>query len=232
MGCCDRQNNKKSVCRFFSPQLPNKDISPIANFLSSIQNIMPHKSLTKPAIDKTVTDYSSQSDRARYFCRLARLFEDAGEYEAAVEALREFWFRDDRASVVEGLEPSAGAEVLLRVGVLSGWTGAADQTPDAQERAKDFISQSIEIFERLEATDKVAEARSDLAYCYWREGAFDEARLMLTEVISGKANQEIKAIASLRLALVEKTAGRYNDYAVALPRTGTSQRRGIRPSFG
>ncbi len=95
--------------------------------------------------------------------------------------------------------------------MLSGWTGAADQTPDAQERAKDFISQSIEIFERLEATDKVAEARSDLAYCYWREGAFDEARLMLTEVISGKANQEIKAIASLRLALVEKTAGRYND---------------------
>jgi Flp pilus assembly protein TadD len=35
------------------------------------------------------------------------------------------------------------------------------------------------MFEELGQADGVAEAYSDLALCYWREGAFDEARVNL-----------------------------------------------------
>ena len=40
-----------------------------------------------------------------------------------------------------------------------------------------LISESIRRFEEQDAREKVAEARTDLAICYWREGAMDEARI-------------------------------------------------------
>ena len=81
-----------------------------------------------------------------------------------------------------GLDESTKAEVLLRIGALAGWLGGRRTDSEAsQETAKNIITQSIEIFETLGMlTERVAEARGDLALCYWREGAYDEARVTLT----------------------------------------------------
>jgi CheY-like chemotaxis protein/tetratricopeptide (TPR) repeat protein len=177
---------------------------------------MPHKNLTDWAASKEADRTLSFSERALECCRLAKQLEDAGEYEAACEALGEFWPDRNKPPALESLDQATKAEVLLRVGALVGWTGRGDQAKGSQEEAKNLISQSIAIFEALRETRRVAEARCDLAFCYWREGAFDEARIVFLDVIShlGEGDEHLKAVALLRRALVEKTAGRYHDALV------------------
>ena len=75
------------------------------------------------------------------------------------------------------------AEVLLHVGILTRWIGSKNQISDAQDIAKDLISESITLFESLGDSLRVAAARAELAICYWWAGALDEARIMLTEAL-------------------------------------------------
>jgi len=151
-------------------------------------------------------------ERAALCCRLAKQLEEAGEYEAACEALSGFWPDPDEAPMLDGLEPLARADILQRVGSLLGWRGSTTPIVEGQEAAKNFISQSIQIFEQLGETNRVISARSDLALCYWRQGAFDEARVLLLDVEGrfAECDEETGAVALIRRALVEKTAGRYD----------------------
>src|SRR4030095_2295678 len=88
-----------------------------------------------------------------------------------------------------GLEENSKAELLLRSGTLTGWLGRAKQILGAQEVAKDLISESAALFESLGLPEKVAEARVDLAICYWREGGLDEARVPLKLVLDSLENK-------------------------------------------
>jgi len=56
-------------------------------------------------------------------------------------------------------------------------SAAPARFPGAQAFAKDLITRSIRAYERLRDKDRMAEAQADLAICYWREGAMDEARV-------------------------------------------------------
>src|ERR1051325_3480101 len=82
-------------------------------------------------------------------CRVAADLLDAGRYEAARDSLGELWSGIGLRPNVEGLGARASAEVLLLAGVLSGRLGASRQRRDAQEAAKDLISESISLFESL-----------------------------------------------------------------------------------
>jgi CheY-like chemotaxis protein/tetratricopeptide (TPR) repeat protein len=79
--------------------------------------------------------------------------------------------------------------------------------------AKNLISESISIFEAVREQEKVAEAQVELAICYWRQGALDEARVLLQEALSRLADSdgEVKAVALIRWAIVERWARRFND---------------------
>lgn len=154
----------------------------------------------------------SHNQRAELCCQVAQELEETGDYKGASEALSEFWQRIGDMPQVEGLEPSIAAEVMLRSGTLTGWIGSCNQIEDTQETAKNLISQSISIFELLSYTKKILEAQTELAYCYWREGSYDEARVMLQEVIDKlSADGELKAKAMLRSAIVEWSSLRYED---------------------
>src|SRR5260370_10762579 len=118
-------------------------------------------------------------ERARRCCDLAKQLEKAGEYDAACEALSEFWPERDGPPNLSDLDEAARAEVLLRVGALSGWLGSTDQAAGSQETAKNLITQSIDLFQHLGLSERVADARGDLALCYWREGSFDQPRATL-----------------------------------------------------
>jgi len=72
-----------------------------------------------------------------------------GQYEAAREALGEHWRGVGERPNVEGLDESTAAEVLLQAGALSGWIGASRQVAGAQAAAKDLISKSAALFEKL-----------------------------------------------------------------------------------
>src|SRR5215813_10557587 len=121
----------------------------------------------------------SASQRATLRCQLAKQYEQAGEYEKARHSMAELWQRVGDPPVLDHLDETSRAEVLLRAGALTGWIGSAHQIEGAQEIAKDLISKSIQMFSSLQSESKVAEAQTDLAVCYWREGAFDEARIIL-----------------------------------------------------
>src|SRR5215210_3111893 len=91
-------------------------------------------------------------------CELAKRFEEAGEFEQAVEALHPYWSKLGQRPATENLAPEAKAELLLRTGTLTGWLGSAKQVAGAQDFAKDLISESTTLFRTLGMSEKVAEA--------------------------------------------------------------------------
>jgi transcriptional regulator with PAS, ATPase and Fis domain len=143
---------------------------------------------------------------------LAKELEEAGNYEAAQEAMGALWQCVGERPNLDGLDKQVAAEVLMRAGALTGWIGSADQVAGAQEKAKDLLTESVELFEALLDVTKIAEAQTEIAYCYWREGAYDEARITLREALShlSEADSGIRAVALLRSAIVERTAKRFN----------------------
>jgi CheY-like chemotaxis protein/tetratricopeptide (TPR) repeat protein len=145
------------------------------------------------------------NERAELAGRLAKRFEKAGEYQAAYEALIEFWPDREKTPILDGLDEVGKANVLLRVGALTGWIGGANQTQNSQEKAKNLITKSIEIFEALGDARGVAEASGDLALCYWREGAYDEARIQLDRALTllGTGYDDLKAVLLIRAGIVE-----------------------------
>jgi CheY-like chemotaxis protein len=165
----------------------------------------------KFATQLTTTELA-QTAQAGHSCQLAKQCEKAGDYDAAREALSDFWPELDGQPKVDGLDARTTAEVLLRIGNISGWLGSARQSIGSQETAKNLITQSATIFEGLGEPIRIAEARADLGLCYWREGAFDEARDFLRTAIAALlSDNDLRATALIRLAIVEKTAGRFNE---------------------
>jgi tetratricopeptide (TPR) repeat protein len=144
-------------------------------------------------------------------CRLASEFIDIGQHDAAREALGQLWRGIGQRPNIEGMEERTAAKVLLQVGALSGWIGASQQVAGAQEKAKDLISESAAFFEQVGAAESMAGARSDLALCYWREGAYDEARVLLKNAFDSMTEMVGRIKAILRLTTVEFSASRYND---------------------
>ena len=198
---------------------------------------MNHKGLTTLRVSELAGQTFSRSQRAMLCCQQARQLERAGEYELGCQALREFWPDTRGPLALDGLDLLAQAELSLRAGALTGWAGSASQVEDAQEKAKDLISHSIELFEELGETSRVAGARSDLALCYWRQGAFDEARLILKDALNRltDADQEARVITVIRLGMLEKAAGRYGDalsaYAEAGPLVERMDNHAIKGTF-
>lgn len=143
-------------------------------------------------------------------CEIAKNLEEAGEFQRAAETLSGFWSGLLIRPQTNGLVEEAKAELLLRTGALTGWLGSAKQVSGAQEAAKDLISESAAIFERLEMAEKVAEAQVDLAVCYLREGGLDEARVTLRLVLDnlGECSSEQRLRALLNSAVIEREATR------------------------
>jgi CheY-like chemotaxis protein len=155
----------------------------------------------------------SKRERAQLRCQLAKQLEDVGNYDAAREAMGELWPQVGERPVLDEVDESTAGEVLLRLGALTGWLGSVKQIDGANETAKNLISESIIIFETLGDRRKIAEAQMELGPCYWREGAFDDARIWLKEALHRVPDdaRELKATILSRLATVERTAKRLND---------------------
>jgi tetratricopeptide (TPR) repeat protein len=153
----------------------------------------------------------SVGGHAELCCELAKEFENKGEYDDAREVLTRLWPRIDEHPNLTGLDQGMAAEVLLRVGVLTGFIGSSNQIADGQEKAKNLISESLTIFESQRYRKKMAEAQTELALCYWRTGELNEARDLLNEALSRLTTDgDLKAKAVLRLAIVERRNASHN----------------------
>lgn len=144
-------------------------------------------------------------------CEKAQKLIDAGEYESAAAALGDLWKGVGKTPYIIYLSALEKAEVLLIAGSLTGWLGSVKQIENSQEKAKDLISEAASIFETAQIFDKWAEARSDLAVCYWREGSFDEARIILQDALEkvSPQNYSLRGQMILRQVNVEISAHQY-----------------------
>src|ERR1051325_12203373 len=107
--------------------------------------------------DEAWTEKQETWDRhVRRLCESAYKLERAGDYEGARSALGKLWTRIGERPQLDELQLDTQAEVLWRVGSLSGWLGSANQIPGAQGFASDLLTESITLFESLDQ-DKRAE---------------------------------------------------------------------------
>jgi tetratricopeptide (TPR) repeat protein len=112
----------------------------------------------------------------------------------------------------KGLSDAVAAEVLLTTGILTRWIGNRNEIKEADGYARDLITESITLYEAIGETRKVAEARTELGFCYWRVGAHEEALIYFNEAlkrltIGGNA----RANAIIGLSFVAWSESRYNE---------------------
>ncbi len=143
-------------------------------------------------------------------CHTALELKDKGDYEGAKDVMRPVWKRLGERPNLNGFYPSVAAEVLLCTGILTCWIGSKGQVKEAQEYARDLITESITFYESEGDVLRVASARVELAYCYWSEGSLEEARVLFLESLQKLTVEgNTRARAMLGLAVVEWSAGQY-----------------------
>jgi tetratricopeptide (TPR) repeat protein len=170
---------------------------------------------------KLQTLHLSVNEEALLRCQTALELKDKGDYERARQSMGNLWRRVGEPPNTDGLHLSVSAEVHLCVGILTGWIGSKEGIEHAQEAAKNLISESVTYYESAGDVKKVAAARAELAYCYWREGALDEARIIFNESLQKLTAQgNTRARALLRLAIVEWSDSQFNEALSILTENG------------
>lgn len=165
--------------------------------------------LTSPKLD---TSHLSRDEEALSRCEIALQEKDKANAAGALEIMRPLWCEVGKRPDTKGLQPATAAEVFLCTGILTAWIGSRNQIKGAQEFARKLIPESISVYEERRDIRKIAEAQSEIAYCYWRDGKVNQARSLLLEALEGLPPAGLKrARVLLRLATVEQSAARYHD---------------------
>jgi tetratricopeptide (TPR) repeat protein len=166
----------------------------------------------KIALPKLHTSHLTANEEALRSCQAALEQKDREDYEGAQKIMRHLWRAVGERPQTEALHPAIAAEVLLCVGILTSWIGSKNQIKDAQETAKNLITEAVTYFDSAGDVMKIAVARTEIAYCYWREGELNEARIMLREALKKLTTEgTTKARALLKLTTVECSATRYHE---------------------
>jgi tetratricopeptide (TPR) repeat protein len=161
---------------------------------------------------KLHSSHLTANEEALRGCQTALEQKDKEDYSGAQETMRRFWRGVGERPETKGLDASVAAEVLLCVGILTGWIGSRNQVKEAQETAKNLITESITYFESVGDVTKIAAARTEIAYCYWRDGELNEARIMLREALKKLTTAgATRARALLKLTTVECSAAQYHE---------------------
>jgi tetratricopeptide (TPR) repeat protein len=165
---------------------------------------------TSPKLD---ISHLTPNEQAELRCRTALELKDRNEYDASREAMYPIWNGSIGSRPnTKGFTEAVAAEVLLTSGILTGWLGSRSEIKNADDYARDLITESITLFETLGDSRKVAEARTELAWCYWRAGDNDSARILSNEAlkrltIGGNA----RANALIVLSFVEWAESRHKE---------------------
>src|SRR6185369_6736980 len=107
----------------------------------------------------------------------------------------------------------SSADLLFTTGELAGFVASTQQIPRGQRHGEELLIGSITLFEHLRVKKRAAEARIELALCYYRQGLFDVGRSTLIRVLNelSEEDRELRSLALIRLASLERHAGRVRD---------------------
>lgn len=156
-------------------------------------------------------------------CAIAREQIDAGNYEAACLILEPWWKFGDWPKLNTHNQHCC-ADLLFTTGDLAGWLASTRQLPSGQKHGEALLSGAIALFDQLGSRRLASESRIELALCYYRQGLFDHARSTLVNVLqsSSPEEKELRALAFIRLAGVERHAGRLDEALSCLNEAGVS----------
>jgi hypothetical protein len=85
----------------------------------------------------------SDTERVRLRCQLAKQFEKTGDYAAACRVMDSLWAGVGLRPDLDTLDERTSAEVLLRIGVLSGWIGAIRLIKGSQQVSRNLMTESV-----------------------------------------------------------------------------------------
>jgi signal transduction histidine kinase/CheY-like chemotaxis protein len=161
------------------------------------------------------------SEQVLASCTIAREKLESGDYDAGCAALQPWWTIGEWPKQV-GLSQLAAAELLLTAGTLSGWVASTRQMDGGQKCAERLLSGAVALFDHLGQNDRSGEGRIELGYCYYRQGLFDLARTTLRSSLNDLTDtkSDLKGIALVRLATVERQASRLHDALSLLNEAG------------
>lgn len=164
---------------------------------------------TSPKLD---TSHLTANDKAVLRCRTALELKDKGRYDAARDAMFPLWKGIGHRPNTKGLDAETVPRVLLCAGILTGWLGGVRGIKEADDYARDLITESMRLFEAVGDFRKVAEAKAELAQCYWRAGDNDTARILLSAALKRLATGgPAQANALLVLSSVEWAESRFKE---------------------
>jgi signal transduction histidine kinase/FixJ family two-component response regulator len=137
---------------------------------------------------------------------------ETGDYDAGCAALRPWW-KIGEWPRQRDLGQRAAAELLLTAGKLSDSVARARQVSGGQRLAEALLNGSIALFEHLGDRRGAAEARIELGSCYYHQGLFDLAQATLSSCLLTLSDNDgdLKAVASIRLAIVDRHSGRLQE---------------------
>src|ERR1041385_1291763 len=161
---------------------------------------------------KMAIPHSNAPQEPQLICLTALELKDRGDYDGALRAMAPLWRGVGYRPNTMRLSDEAAAEVLLTSGVLTRWLGNRNEVKEANDYAKDLISESIRFYESLHDLRKAAEARSELGFCYWRVGEHDNARILFNEALERlTTGGNDRANAIIGLSFVAWSESRYNE---------------------
>ncbi len=162
------------------------------------------------------------SEQVQACCAIAREKLEIGDYGAGCAALQPWWTIGEWPKQ-EGLGAAAAAELLLTAGTLNGWVASTRQIGGGQKCAERLLSGAIVLFDHLGEKSRSAEGRVELGFCYYRQGLFDLARNTLRSSLNDLTDEEmeLKEIALIRIASIERNAGRLHDALGLLKEAGS-----------
>ncbi|HEX6716371.1 MAG TPA: ATP-binding protein [Pyrinomonadaceae bacterium] len=153
-----------------------------------------------------------ESERVLASCSIAREKIETGDYDAGCLIL-EPWWNVGRWPNQTGLSRQAAAELLLTAGSLTDSVARAKRIVGGQRLAESLICGAIALFDHLSEYTKAVEARIELGCCYYHQGLLDIAHSTLQSCVASLTNEdyELRAVALIRLAIVERHAARLQE---------------------
>jgi len=154
----------------------------------------------------------SPNEESQILCAVAREQIEVGNYDAGCLILKRHWTPGEWPKL-DGLTSHSAADLLFTAGSLASCLSSTGRIQKGQKHAEALLSGAIGILEHLGAKRAATEAKIELALSYYRQGLFDLSSNILLKVIEElqTVDNDLKSLALIRLAVVERHAGHVAD---------------------
>jgi tetratricopeptide (TPR) repeat protein len=167
-----------------------------------------HSNLTKQIASVQLTP----TEEVQILCYIARDQMGIGNFEAANLILRR-WSTVGKWPRLDALNAYGAADLLFTLGTLMGCMAGTKQMFHGHKYGEAFLNGSVALFEQLGTRSRSAEARVELARCYYKQGLFDIARETISSAYSELSDDEVetKSFCLVIWGEIERDSGRLRD---------------------